>query len=71
MDERLLDITVRELLEKAGSQIVRKSLYWPNFECRIDQYHSITVKGVSGMQVPITVRIKITAVSNWAEDGKA
>lgn len=76
MDDELLDLTVRQLLERAGSTIARKSLHWPDYECRVDLYHNLHVRGKAihramGVQIPITIRVKITAVCNWDEHTKA
>jgi hypothetical protein len=67
-DDPILDMTVREFLERAARAIVSQSSRGPDFDKRIDLYYDVefrdpTLYPVMGKKHRVRTRIKITATS--------
>jgi hypothetical protein len=63
-DDSILDISVRELLERGARLIVQQSTRGPDFERRIDLYYDIDLKDPKlGRKHRVRVRLKVTAAS--------
>lgn len=63
-DDSILDISVRELLERGARLIVQHSTRGPDFERRIDLYYDIDLKDPKlGRKHRVRVRLKVTAAS--------